>query len=81
MGVIRALLAISVLITHSEPILGISLLNGDQAVTCFYIISGFLITLILCEKYADLRGFYVNRALRIYVPYLTALPCPSWSSR
>jgi peptidoglycan/LPS O-acetylase OafA/YrhL len=71
-GLIRTLLAISVLITHSEPIFGVRLLNGDMAVTCFYVVSGFLITLILSEKYSDLRAFYVNRALRIYVPYWSA---------
>lgn len=73
MGTIRTLLAISVLITHSELIFGRQLLAGDPAVTCFYILSGFLITLILSEKYTDTKIFYINRALRIYVPYLSAL--------
>ncbi len=73
MGTVRTLLAISVLITHSELILGRGLLSGDMAVTCFYILSGFLITLILKEKYASTKAFYINRALRIYVPYLAAL--------
>jgi peptidoglycan/LPS O-acetylase OafA/YrhL len=71
-GLIRTLLAISVLNTHSEPIFGVRLHNGDMAVTCFYVVSGFLITLILSEKYAQLRAFYINRALRIYVPYWSA---------
>jgi peptidoglycan/LPS O-acetylase OafA/YrhL len=62
-----------VLITHSSPIFGVTLLGGDTAVTCFYVISGFLITLILHEKYQDLKAFYINRGLRIYVPYWTAL--------
>ena len=45
-----------------------------MAVTCFYIVSGFLITLILNEKYMDnIKAFYINRGLRIYVPYLAAL--------
>jgi peptidoglycan/LPS O-acetylase OafA/YrhL len=73
MGTVRTLLAISVLITHSELLFGVRLLNGDMAVTCFYIISGFLITLILNEKYAITKVFYINRALRIYVPYFAAL--------
>ncbi|HWT94988.1 MAG TPA: acyltransferase [Solirubrobacteraceae bacterium] len=73
MGTIRTLLAVSVLVTHSEPIRGLDLLTADAAVTCFFIVSGFLITLILREKYTDLKVFYVNRGLRIYVPYLTAL--------
>jgi peptidoglycan/LPS O-acetylase OafA/YrhL len=69
----RTLLAVSVLITHSAPIFGIRLLGGDTAVICFFVISGFLITLILNEKYRDLKAFYVNRALRIYTPYWSAL--------
>ena len=73
MGSIRTLLATSVLITHSGTIFGVRLLSGDMAVTCFYILSGFLITLILKEKYEDRGAFYVNRLLRIFPPYLAAL--------
>jgi peptidoglycan/LPS O-acetylase OafA/YrhL len=45
-----------------------------MAVQCFYMISGFLISLVLSHKYdpttADGRRlFYSNRALRIFVPY------------
>jgi len=72
LGTMRTLLAISVLIQHSSPIFGIRLLAGDPAVICFFVISGFLMTLILNEKYQDLKAFYVNRGLRIYVPYLSA---------
>lgn len=73
MGSIRTLLAISVLVTHSDSIFGLELLNGDMAITCFFMISGFLMALILQEKYASKRRFYVNRALRIYPPYYAAL--------
>jgi peptidoglycan/LPS O-acetylase OafA/YrhL len=74
MGVLRALLAISVLIQHSDTVLGVRLLNGDMAVTGFYIVSGFLITLILREKYThETAVFYLNRFLRIYAPYFGAL--------
>jgi peptidoglycan/LPS O-acetylase OafA/YrhL len=74
MGILRALLAISVLIQHSDTVLGVRLLGGDMAVTGFYIVSGFLITLILREKYThETAVFYLNRFLRIYVPYLGAL--------
>lgn len=69
MGVIRTLLAVSVLITHSDPIFGITLLNGDMAITCFFIMSGFLMALILDSRYNTLKYFYLNRALRIYPPY------------
>jgi peptidoglycan/LPS O-acetylase OafA/YrhL len=74
MGVIRLLLALSVLITHSAPVFGVFLLSGDMAITAFFIISGFLMALILETKYAGrVRAFYVNRILRIYPPYLVAL--------
>jgi len=73
MGLVRVLLAVSVLITHSEPILGMRFLNGDAAITCFYMISGFLMALILSEKYTSTRAFYLNRALRIYPPYWVAM--------
>jgi len=73
MGIIRALLAISVLITHSGKIFGVRMLNGDMAVTCFFVISGFLMGLIVTEKYKSIKDFYINRALRIYPAYLLAV--------
>jgi len=43
-----------------------------MAVEIFYVISGFLMGLILNEKYGPAQNwlFYSNRILRIYVPYL-----------
>lgn len=73
MGSIRTLLAVAVLITHADPLLGVELLNGDAAINCFFVISGFLMALILSEKYDDPRRFYLNRFLRIYPPYYAAL--------
>ena len=74
MGILRFALAVAVLIVHSEPILGVTLMNGDTAVTSFFVISGFLITLILRTKYINAtRIFFINRLLRIYPPYLFAL--------
>jgi len=74
MGLVRLLLALSVVITHSSPVFGMVLLDGDMAITGFFIISGFLMALILDVKYRDrLRAFYLNRLLRIYPPYLVAL--------
>jgi peptidoglycan/LPS O-acetylase OafA/YrhL len=72
MGLIRVLLACSVLITHSEPIFGYRVMNGDMAITCFYIISGFLMFFILSESYPSKAAFYVNRFLRIYPAYYIA---------
>ncbi len=73
MGSIRTLLAISVLVVHADPIFGLPLMNGDMAITCFFMISGFLMALILETKYSSKRRFYLNRALRIYPPYFAAL--------
>ena len=46
--------------------------GGEVSVQCFYIISGFLISLILNEKYVGAsatRVFYSNRFLRIFPLY------------
>jgi peptidoglycan/LPS O-acetylase OafA/YrhL len=45
----------------------------EVAVQGFYICSGFLITLVLNEKYSSLWVFYSNRALRIFPVYWAAL--------
>jgi len=74
MGTIRFFLAISILITHSAPLLGVSMLNGDMAVICFFVISGFLMTMILETKYLDrTKIYFINRLLRIYPPYIAAV--------
>jgi peptidoglycan/LPS O-acetylase OafA/YrhL len=73
MGIIRVILACSVLITHSEKIFGYAILNGDAAITCFYIISGFLMFYILSESYSSKKAFYINRVLRIYPAYYISL--------
>jgi peptidoglycan/LPS O-acetylase OafA/YrhL len=72
MGALRFVLAMSVLSAHlafypsglPHP------LNPDVAVQGFYVVSGFLITLVLHEKYSgSLWLFYSNRALRIFPIY------------
>jgi peptidoglycan/LPS O-acetylase OafA/YrhL len=80
MGMLRIWLALAVAIGHTTSIFGFSWqppLLGGRAVQMFYVISGFLITLILSGKYsADARGrwiFYTNRALKIFVPYFAVL--------
>ena len=73
MGSVRFILAMAVVASHSSTLFGIELAGGRISVQGFYIISGFLITLMLTEKYGtgvrDLWLFYSNRALRIWVPY------------
>jgi len=73
-GTFRFLLAMSVALSHFGTVWGYHVMNGRMAVQCFYMISGFLISLVLSKKYdagsADGRRlFYSNRALRIFVPY------------
>jgi peptidoglycan/LPS O-acetylase OafA/YrhL len=66
MGFLRLALALSVVAAHTG---GKLWLDGRAAVILFYVISGYLITLVLDRSYAnDWRSFYVNRALRIFVP-------------
>jgi peptidoglycan/LPS O-acetylase OafA/YrhL len=74
LGTFRFLLALSVVLSHFGTIAGYYMMNGRMAVQCFYMVSGFLISLVLSQKYdpntADGRWlFYTNRALRIFVPY------------
>jgi peptidoglycan/LPS O-acetylase OafA/YrhL len=71
MGILRAILAISVVLVH---IGGINLLlPADLAVELFYCISGFLITFVLTQtaSYSGPKAFYINRFLRIYPVYWT----------
>ena len=70
MGIIRLLLAISVVLSHGMPIYGNSLIGGPAAVRIFYIISGFYMGLILDSKYkTDVKSFYRNRFLKIFPIY------------
>ena len=74
MGTFRFLLAMSVTLGHFGTVWGYHIMNGRMAVQCFFMISGFLISLVLSQKYdpgtADGRAlFYTNRALRFFVPY------------
>lgn len=77
MGLLRVLLALSVVIGHTAPFLGMTMVGGKLAVQGFFIVSGFYMSLILNEKYpADGAGtwlFYSNRFLRIYPMYWAVL--------
>ena len=76
MGSLRLLLAISVLIAHSGPISGFSLIGGIEAVEIFFIISGFYMALILNTKYVGVNSYYLfitNRFLRIFPTYWLVL--------
>lgn len=76
LGLIRFLLAISVVIQHTSPFFGIKLWGGEMAVEMFFIISGFYMALILNEKYKTQEynmTFYKNRLLKIFPIYLLTL--------
>lgn len=67
-GTWRALLAIAVLADHTiYAARGI----GAVAVFGFFVLSGFLMTLLVCGPYKGARGaFFANRVLRLYPSYL-----------
>jgi len=73
LGLLRTLLAFSVLLDHVWGGDRETLLGGRLAVQTFYLISGFLISYVLTAtdtyRHAQLR-FYQNRFLRLYPPYL-----------
>jgi len=66
-GIFRVLLAVAVVMTHTIPWLqGI----GAVAVYCFFVLSGFLMTLLMTGVYADRPAhFFLNRFLRLYPMY------------
>ncbi|MBU0663426.1 MAG: acyltransferase [Proteobacteria bacterium] len=71
-GIYRFILTVMVLVAHlASPVVN---WMGVYAVFCFYLLSGYLMTLILNERYGfditGLRRYAVNRILRIYPPYL-----------
>jgi peptidoglycan/LPS O-acetylase OafA/YrhL len=84
MGLIRLLLAISVVLVHS-PIINewhsIPIVGGELAVESFFMISGFYMAMVLTENYySDDRptsraygAFLLSRILRIYPTYLIVL--------
>jgi peptidoglycan/LPS O-acetylase OafA/YrhL len=80
MGILRFMLALAVASGHAGGFFALQIypvMVGSRAVQIFYMISGFLIALILSGKYADTpQGnwiFYSNRAVKIFVPYLAIL--------
>lgn len=72
-GTLRTLLAINVVLLHifSVPTL------GNYSVSFFFLLSGFLMTLIMHQTYGysinGFKVFWLNRLLRLYPTYLTIL--------
>ena len=83
MGLIRLLLAVSVIAAHAGPIFGNNLVGGTTAVETFFVISGFYMALVLNEKYVPEAGrltwagayqlFAQARHLRLFPMYLIVL--------
>ena len=74
MGTVRFLLALCVVVTHDagSSVFGFHLLSGITAVQAFYVISGFLITMVLNEReeYRRLGNFYLSGYLRLWPTYV-----------
>jgi peptidoglycan/LPS O-acetylase OafA/YrhL len=75
MGTWRLILATMVVFQHLHPVLfGVI---GTYAVFAFYMLSGFLITRVVNERYENgfdgLRRFSINRFLRLYPTYYLVL--------
>lgn len=76
MGIIRLLLAVSVVLAHSTSLFGLSFVGGRFAVQCFYMISGFYMALVLSEKYVGAGAYSVfmkSRLLRLYPVYFVVV--------
>jgi peptidoglycan/LPS O-acetylase OafA/YrhL len=80
MGSLRFLLALAVAGGHAASVFGFTaawIFSGRSAVQIFYIISGYLMAMILNGKYADTPHgnwiFYTNRAVKIFAPYFAIL--------
>jgi peptidoglycan/LPS O-acetylase OafA/YrhL len=76
LGFLRIILAIAVVIAHSDDFFGIKMTGGVIAVQLFFIISGFYMSLILSEKYigpGSYKLFITNRALKIFPIYWVML--------
>jgi len=68
MGILRLLLAASVVAFHSGPIFGFRGMGAD-AVQAFFILSGLYMALIVSVNYANATDFYLSRALRLFPVY------------
>ena len=80
MGLLRFLLAISVVTAHCGLLFGkIEFVGGEMAVQSFFIISGFYMSLVLDGKYSatsnfkQYKLFISNRLLRLYPVYWMVL--------
>ena len=80
MGILRFVLALSVVTTHCGRLFGeINFIGGQLAVQSFFIISGFYMSLVLnskynaCSNFNNYKLFITNRLLRLYPIYWVVL--------
>lgn len=78
MGIIRFLLAFSVVVAHFQYYSTFRLIGSEIAVEGFFIISGFYIALILDGRYPSIKNFLVNRFLRLYPTYFVIAAINLW---
>jgi len=71
-GFLRFYLAFCVISSHVAVPFGFPVLGGDQAVECFFLISGFYMAEIHDRK-VPVGEFWVSRFLRIFVPFWVVL--------
>lgn len=69
MGLIRFMLAYSVVAAHFSYFHLPTMVGGEVAVQGFFIISGFYMALILNTQYTSIKSFLINRLLKLYPPY------------
>lgn len=76
MGPLRLFFAFSVLFSHAGASTGLLFPPPDTAVYCFFIMSGFYISLGLNERYTSPnsnRAFYIGRLIRLWPTYIISL--------
>jgi peptidoglycan/LPS O-acetylase OafA/YrhL len=73
-GYLRLWLAVSVMFAHYGLPAGARVVNGGSDVRCFFVLSGYVIALVLDGRYRDRIGLYLKlRLLRIFPAYYAAL--------
>jgi peptidoglycan/LPS O-acetylase OafA/YrhL len=79
-GIYRYCLAVLVVVSHAGP-KGLSY-AGEYAVFAFYILSGYVVSYILHQKYLRIRRgvwwYFANRFLRIFPLYWAIFPLSLW---
>lgn len=83
MGLLRIMLALSVVAAHEPTTFFFNFVGGRMAVEIFFVISGFYMQMVMSsQRYASAADFYISRACRIFPAYwLIALVVLLLSSR